>query len=154
MHYLGVFGQHGELHDLLGRFVEDLIPNDDTGSKLEGVRQDIAEFRNAGSRLVRERSEGSLGPGGQSVEYKINQESADERNHDESQGPRETTPGHLPGRYREEGARTSENEREQVERCLACEADAVGAVEGSRFGTWLDDLANSESDVWWYQEGL
>src|SRR6201993_3611479 len=113
MHYLGVFGQHGELHDLLGRLVEDLIPNDDAGSKLEGIRQDIAEFRNAGSRFVRKRSEGSLGPGGEPVEYKINQESADERNHDESQGPRETTPGHLPGRYREEGARTSENEREQ-----------------------------------------
>ena len=107
MHYLGVFGQHGELHDLLGRLVEDLIPNDDAGSKLEGIRQDIAEFRNAGSRFVRKRSEGSLGPGGEPVEYKINQESTDERNHDESQRPRETRPGHLPRRYREEGAGTS-----------------------------------------------
>ena len=124
MHYLSVFGQHSELHDLLGRFVKDLIPNDDARSKLEGISQNIAEFRNAGSRFVRERSEGSFGPGGKPVKYKINQKSANERSQDKGQGPGKTRPGHLPGRYRLEQARTSENEREreQVERCLACDA--------------------------------
>ena len=29
-----------------------------------------------------------------------------------------------------------------VERCLACEADAVGALEGSRFGSYKTDSSN------------
>src|ERR1700745_2214647 len=98
MHYLSVFGQHGELRDLLGRLVKDLIPNDDARSKLEGIGQDIAEFRNTGSRFVCERSKGSFGPGGEPVEYKINQKSANKRNQDKGQGPGKTRPGHLLGR--------------------------------------------------------